>query len=199
MTPAPTRTHPLLRAAGLGLAQDQFVKLVLAKPRGAEPGLERVEVRRLALKGGTACPSCTAMPRATSRRTCPSPTAWRKRRRCSGRRSGTRTCSRRARKRSCRSASEGNPPDGDPRGAGPRQRPRRHAQPRKAALDRPVPAVPGRTRRDERAAPARARDGAQVEADQQVRRGVWTMRLRRRRWAMPHGSTSPTSAPARAT
>jgi len=33
------------------LQHGHFVKLVLAKPRGAEPGLERVEARRIVLKG----------------------------------------------------------------------------------------------------------------------------------------------------
>ena len=33
------------------LADASFVKLVLAKPRGAEPGLERVQVRRIVLRG----------------------------------------------------------------------------------------------------------------------------------------------------
>jgi len=46
--PQRTRFFGLLDSS---LAQHQFVKLVLAKPRGAEPGLERVEVRRLALHG----------------------------------------------------------------------------------------------------------------------------------------------------
>jgi SAM-dependent methyltransferase len=48
--PDPQRTR-FFALLGSSLAQDSFVKLVLAKPRGAEPGLERVEVRRLALKG----------------------------------------------------------------------------------------------------------------------------------------------------
>ncbi|HEY6134886.1 MAG TPA: SAM-dependent methyltransferase [Rubrivivax sp.] len=42
------RFFALLRQS---LQDGHFVKLVLAKPRGAEPGLERVEVRRIVLKG----------------------------------------------------------------------------------------------------------------------------------------------------
>jgi SAM-dependent methyltransferase len=48
--PDPQRAR-FLALLDSSLAQHQFVKLVLAKPRGAEPGLERVEVRRLELQG----------------------------------------------------------------------------------------------------------------------------------------------------
>jgi hypothetical protein len=47
--PERTRFFALLQAS---LEQHDFVKLVLARPSGAEPGLERVEARRITLKGG---------------------------------------------------------------------------------------------------------------------------------------------------
>ncbi len=52
--PTPTPAERFFARLLAGLAEGRFVKLVLAKPRGAEPGLERIDVRQIVLRGAPA-------------------------------------------------------------------------------------------------------------------------------------------------
>ena len=203
--PAPSSAPERERFIALlqrALAEHSLVKLVLSKPRHAGDGLQRVTVRELELQGAAALsfvyhaqdPRCDEEPAAGRRR-----------------RAGPRAAYRRVRSRAPARRGRGGPAadqqarqdHADP------QRPRARAPPAAVALaahDREKrrfvdidAALAGRSRRHRCAAPADSGDGAQVEADQQVRRGASTTRSPSPACTRAKRSASSTSAAARAT